>query len=55
MRYLEKQPLAGPGFVVAKDMISSSYNQRDCVQISATLVGLLPRRLFSSIDCQACI
>ena len=32
---------------IAKDMVSSSYNQRDCVQISATVVGLLPRRLLS--------
>ena len=32
---------------IAKDMVSSSYNQRYCVQISATVVGLLPRRLLS--------
>ena len=38
-------PCSRPRFVVAK---SSSYNQRDCVKFSATLVGLLPRRLFSS-------
>ena len=30
-----------PRFVIAKD---GSYNQRDCVKFSATLVRLLPRR-----------